>query len=438
MIKFENKIIPIINKNKKGNQSGITSICSTNWYVVRAALLNAKKLHKQVLIESTSNQVDQFGGYSGLTPKTFKKKVFRIAKEIGFPANNIILGGDHLGPNVWQNKPSEEAFKNAIDQIIAYVMAGFSKIHLDASMKCTDDGDLNKPLEAEIIAERTAVLCKAAEETYKQSNKNSELPVYVIGTDVPPPGGAKSNHNSIRITQVNEVENTIYLTKKAFEKFHLDKAWERVIAVVVQPGVEFDDSFVFEYQYEKSISLSKRIEKFQNLVYEAHSTDYQKKDKLKQMVQDHFAILKVGPWLTFAFREAVFALANIENELLNKDDTNYSNILQIIESTMTENPKYWEKYYTGDNDKIIFSRRYSYSDRIRYYWSNKLVASALSKLISNLIRIKIPLSVISQYLPEEFDAVRDGKIYNHPEDLINHKITKILDIYNFATSEEVV
>jgi len=85
--------MPIIYENKKCNPIGIASICSANWYVIKAALLNAKKLNKQVLIESTSNQVNQFGGYTGFIPSAFKDKVYILAHEIGFLIDDIILGG---------------------------------------------------------------------------------------------------------------------------------------------------------------------------------------------------------------------------------------------------------------------------------------------------------------------------------------------------------
>ena len=51
------------------------------------------------------------------------------------------------------------------------------------------------------------------------------------------------------------------------------------------------------------------------MVYEAHSTDYQTRDALRALVKDHFAILKVGPGLTFAMREALWALDAIDQEL---------------------------------------------------------------------------------------------------------------------------
>ncbi len=217
MIALDNNILQIISKHKSGTKVGITSICSANYYVIKSAITNAKKNNQIVLIETTSNQVDQFGGYTGLTPIQFKHCLMDLAESLDFPQENIILGGDHLGPNRWQNEPSNIALQKSQDQISAYVTAGFTKIHLDASMKCADDGDKSIPLNASLIAERSAILCKASEEAVKNSENDSLLPIYVIGTDVPPPGGAKDYQYNIHITPLSEVEEMIRLTEQAFK-----------------------------------------------------------------------------------------------------------------------------------------------------------------------------------------------------------------------------
>jgi D-tagatose-1,6-bisphosphate aldolase subunit GatZ/KbaZ len=435
MTAVENKILQIIVAHKAGKSIGITSVCSANYYVIKAAILNSKKNNQILLIESTSNQVDQFGGYTGLTPAKFKHSVFELASSLSFPEDNIILGGDHLGPNRWQNEMSTSAMHKAQDQISAYASAGFTKIHLDASMKCADDGDQQIPLTPSVIAERSAILCKASEDAISVLGNVAELPVYIIGTDVPPPGGAKEKHNIINVTTPMEVEETIALTRAAFQKYNLEDAWERVVGVVVQPGVEFGDSTVYDYDRNKSKDLVKLIENYPSLVYEAHSTDYQKKELLKQMIEDHFGFLKVGPWLTYAFRQAVFALALIERELLiHKKGIVLSNLQEVVDQIMLENPKYWEKFYSSSEEDNKLKRKYSYSDRIRYYWSDITVEKSLQRLLKNLTENKIPLTLISQYLPEEYYAIQEGIISENPEEIILNKISNVLEIYNYATS----
>ncbi len=424
----------IIKENKSGNSVGVTSICSANSYVIEASILNAKKNNRNILIESTSNQVNQFGGYTGMKPEEFKNYVFKTAEDLKFPKEKIILGGDHLGPNAWKNEASSEAMGKAKVQVEEYVKAGYSKIHLDASMKLADDENKNLQLDTEIVAERAAQLCRAAEYAFKNMKMKNHKPFYIIGSDVPPPGGG-TEHQEIRITSPDEVEATIEITKKAFCKYGLEHAWNRVIAVVVQPGVEFDNYEVYDFCAEKAKGLTQKIQEKKNLSYEAHSTDFQKKDSLKEMVKNNFAILKVGPWLTFSFREAVFALASIEEELLLKiKSMQPSNIIELIDKQMKLDPEYWEKYYKGNEDENSFDRKFSLSDRIRYYWNNKKVNGSLNQLINNLSGIKIPLTLISQYLPDQFKAVRENEIENNPKEIIYHKINEVLEIYNYATS----
>jgi D-tagatose-1,6-bisphosphate aldolase subunit GatZ/KbaZ len=421
-------------KNLRSKNKGICSICSANEYVLRAAFKKAIKDETVLLIESTSNQVDQFGGYTGLTPDNFVKYVENMANSAGFPMERLILGGDHLGPNAWQKETAASAMEKAGELIHLYVKAGYTKIHLDTSMRCKGDpGNPEEPLNMVLIAERAAQLCKMAENSVSKIQK----PYYIIGTDVPIPGGAQENLSEIRITPVEEVKDTIEVTKKAFYQLGLNDAWERVLAVVVQPGVEFGDTSVIEYDRAKAVSLTRFIENYDNLIYEAHSTDYQTKESLRQMVQDHFAILKVGPWLTYAMRETFFALNIIEIELFKENkEISCSDLIETIEKQMFGIPQYWSAHYQGDESELRLARKYSFSDRIRYYWPNTAIQNSLKLLLKNLSGRKIPLSVLSQYLPMQYNAIREGRIQNNLLDLIDYGIARVLDIYSYATGEK--
>ncbi len=425
----------ISSEQKEGNTIGITSICSANRFVIESSLRHAKKQDTFVLIEATSNQVDQYGGYIGMTPDQFRDYVHDIATTLKFPADKIILGGDHLGPNVWQNESSESAMKKAEEQIATYVKAGFRKIHLDTSFSLGDDDKIQgKQLTPEISTKRAARLCKISERTYTDNYTNNDKPVYVIGTEVPIPGGALDDEETISNTCVGDLERTIELTKESFYSECLEDAWERVIDVVVQPGVEFSDNKVFPYVRANNQEIIKKIESYERLNFEAHSTDYQSKQALTKMVEDHFSILKVGPWLTFALREALFALASIEDELQKYSNSiTPSNFRRIVEDEMIQNPKYWINHYHGTEAEIGIARLFSYSDRIRYYWSNKNINSALNVLLNNLDNTYIPESLVSQYLPIEYSELKENKIENNSESFINSKISRVLSIYQSAT-----
>ena len=405
----------LIAAQKQGEAKGLTSICSTHPWVLKTAMQTSEvsKTSEVLLVEATCNQVNQFGGYTGMTPKDFVAYIRGIAAENGFPFENIVLGGDHLGPNVWQHEPAESAMDKSKVLIRDYVQAGFVKIHLDCSMRLADDpqGVLNP----EVIAQRAAQLAKIAEMAEYHS-----APRYVIGTEVPIPGGATEHEEGVHVTKVEDARETIEVHRKAFYELGLQSAWERVIAVVVQPGVEFGDDFVLSYQPESAKELSRFIES-QSIVYEAHSTDFQTRAALTNLVRDHFAILKVGPGLTFAFREAVFALAMIENELIAKDQR--SNIVQVLDDVMIKHPEHWQKYYRGDEADQAFKRKYSLSDRARYYWVQPEVQKALACLMENLGKKVLPYSLLSQFV---------GETGLNAAQVIEWKINKVLNDYALA------
>lgn len=412
----------VVQSHQFNRPLGITSICSAHPYVIEAALRNGKAKQIPVLIEATCNQVNQYGGYTGMTPADFVRFVEGIALRVGFPRERILLGGDHLGPLVWANEPAASAMAKAGALVRAYVEAGFRKIHLDCSMPCADDHNFSPA----VVAERAAEL--AAEAEAASQGASLPLPRYVIGTEVPPAGGAKAEENRLLVTRPEDAAETLELTRQAFLKRGLDGAWGRVVAMVVQPGVEFGDAQVHEYHREEAQTLSRFIEAQPGLVYEAHSTDYQSREALRALVEDHFAILKVGPALTFAFREAVFALAAIEEVLCDEP----SRIVRVLEDAMLSNPKYWVKYYRGDERALALARRYSFSDRIRYYWATPAVEQAFQHLRSNLTRVAIPLTLLSQYLPQQYRKVREGRLANAFDALVLDKIQTVLEDYNLA------
>jgi D-tagatose-1,6-bisphosphate aldolase subunit GatZ/KbaZ len=426
----------IIQEHKNAGDKGIYSVCSANRHVLEASMKQARMDESLLLVEATSNQVDQFGGYTGMKPLDFKNYVISIADEYDFPTTSIILGGDHLGPNVWQQQPPGVAMENALTQIEAYIQAGFTKVHLDASMPLGDERiKAGAPLDPLLVARRSAELCEVAERASSKYQAPKNKPVYVIGTDVPIPGGAKESLKKVRITPVNEVEEILRYTEEAFKEKGLEEAWRRVIAVVVQPGVEFGDQEILAYDPEKARSLSGFIADHPEIVYEAHSTDYQAPAALLNMVRDHYAILKVGPWLTYAFREAIFSLAIIENELSGlKKSFIPSNIIKILEQVMTDDPGYWERHHHGTEGERAFARKYSFSDRIRYYWPQKSVWLALDTLLNNLHHTPIPISLLSQYLPYQYQAVRSGQIKDQPLEIIHHKIMQVLSVYSEAAN----
>jgi D-tagatose-1,6-bisphosphate aldolase subunit GatZ/KbaZ len=414
----------ILSAQKRGAGRGIFSVCSAHPYVIRQTLKVCQTFKASPLIEATCNQVNQFGGYTGMKPADFVDYVRGIAEQNNYPFENILLGGDHLGPSVWQDEPAEIAMQKAAALVHDYVEAGFVKIHLDCSMRLEDDPA--GVLDVEVSAQRAARLAGIAEGVGQGKLR------YVIGTEVPVPGGATEHEEGVAVTKVADARQTIEVTREAFFRAGLKSAWERVIAVVVQPGVEFGDDFVLPYRPEAAKELACFIET-QPLAYEVHSTDYQTRQALRNLVKDHFAILKVGPGLTFAFREAVFALAMMENELLPAHER--SNIISLLDEVMLERPEHWAKYYHGDEREKAFKRKYSLSDRIRYYWTDAAIRRAFEKMMLNLDRNPLPAALLRQYVPDVYATNAKACAFK-PEQILLTKIQSVLEDYAHACNPQ--
>ena len=419
-------LLDLIARHKQGHAAGVTSICSAHPIVIEAGLRHAQRSGQAfVLFEATCNQVNQDGGYTGMTPADFVDFVHAIADRVGFDRARIALGGDHLGPNPWTALDADAAMDKAETMVDAYVAAGFRKIHLDCSMACKGDPE---PLPEAEIVRRAVRLCRAAEAAHARAG--GEAPVYVIGTEVPVPGGATEAIDGLATTTPQDALATIEAHRQAFVAAGLEKAWQRVIASVVQPGVEFDHHNVVDYEPSKARGLSQAITEVPGMVFEAHSTDYQTRDALGALVRDHFAILKVGPGLTFALREALWALDAIEREWV--DETRRARLRDVVLERMRERPDYWRRYYHSQGDALTIDLQYSLSDRIRYYWPDPAIEQACQRLFDNLRAAPPPISLIGQYLPHALHALRNGQATRDPLSLTMAHISASLADYHHA------
>ncbi|MCQ8241191.1 D-tagatose-bisphosphate aldolase, class II, non-catalytic subunit [Rhizosaccharibacter radicis] len=395
---------------------GITSVCSAHELVIEAALRQAAADDTPALIEATCNQVNQEGGYTGMTPADFRTFVEGIADRIGFPRHGLILGGDHLGPNPWRRLPAAEAMDKAVAMIDAYARAGFTKLHLDASMGCA--GEAEAPPDA-VIAKRAARLARAAD-----AAAGAEQPFFIIGTEVPTPGGATHALDHLVPTAPDAVLATYRVHEEEFRRVAPD-AWSRVIAIVVQPGVEFGHQDVVIYRPDEARALVRTLDRMPGLVFEAHSTDYQPEAALAGLVRDGFPILKVGPGLTFALREAIYGLDAIAAVLRPCG----GRIEDAMEELMLAEPGNWRSHYPGTPAEQRVLRHYSLSDRIRYYWPAPAARQAVDALLSRLDGVAIPLPLISQFLPRLHDRVASGTLPAQPRALMVEAVRDVLRCY---------
>lgn len=432
-----NYLKDIVKSQKEGIHAGCYSACTANKWVIEAVFETAKENDSFAVIEATANQVNQFGGYTGMRPADYKNMVFRIAEKVGFDKDRIILGGDHLGPLVWQKEDPEVAMEYSCQLIDEYIMAGYTKIHIDTSMRLSGDS-LTERLSDEVIAERSARLYKQAKDSFenlKKQNPDAQEPVFIVGSEVPIPGGAEENEDSVAVTKTDDFVRTVEIFEEIYAKNGL--SFDDVVAVVIQPGVEFADDSVCEYDPQKAQDLVNTLKNYNGLVFEGHSTDYQTKECLREMVRDGVGILKVGPALTFAYREAIYALELVEKEVYKtKPYVRLSNIKNVVEGVMLDNPSNWEKHYHGTRTDIAISMSFSYSDRCRYYMTDPCVDEAVDVLINNINNAKIPLTLISQYMPNQYQHLRSNKSATvNAQWLIKDKIKDLINDYIYAITK---
>ncbi len=407
----------IIADNRAGRPRGVASWCTAHPQTLSAVLAAHRDSDDPILIEATCNQVNQHGGYTGMTPATFRTFIEDLARRESVDSARIILGGDHLGPNPWKSRPANEAMLEARDMVRAYVEAGFSKIHLDTSMRCADDRDLSEAA----IAERAAALCAVAEE----ANAGGDL-VYVVGTEVPIPGGETEALDSLAVTRPEAARRTFELHRAAFAERGIGEAIGKVIALVVQPGVDMGNTQVFAYDKTKAAALSAAVLDVPGVVFEAHSTDFQTESALSSLVATHFAILKVGPSLTFAFREAVVAMAEIEDLIVA---SGRSDVLAVLEQAMNDNPVHWRGYVAADGNERV-GKLFGLSDRIRYYWPDPRVEAAVKTLTRNIDAASVPPGLVLQFVGEMF---LDGGGAPLTRRIVQAKVGAVVAKYRRAT-----
>lgn len=405
--------------------AGIPSVCSAHPLVIEAAMAEAAAWDAPLLVEATCNQVNQQGGYTGMTPAAFRRFVEDIAARAGFPAGRLILGGDHLGPSPWTRLPAGEALGLAREMVAAYAEAGFAKLHLDCSMGCAGEPPA---LDDGLVAARAAALAEAAE--VAAAGAGLPPPVYVIGTEVPVPGGVAGAAHAIEVTAPEAALATVAAHRAAFGRLGLDDAFARAVALVVQPGVEFGGEEVVAYDPPAARRLSAALDRLPGLVFEAHSTDYQAPSALAALVADGFSVLKVGPGLTFALREALYGL----DAVAAARDGGPTALQPAMERLMQEKPGHWRAYYRGSEDEQRLQRHFSLSDRIRYYWSEPAAVAACEGLLARLGEREVPLPLIGQYLGALHAGVVAGEIDPRPLPLAIAAVRRALRPYFAACS----
>lgn len=391
----------IIARNRAGEAIAIPSVCTAHAQALEASLTLAETLDQPIVVEATSNQVNQDGGYTGLKPADFMRFVKGIAAEAKVDPARILFGGDHLGPQAWRKRPAEQAMDKAHCMVADYAAAGFTKIHLDCSEGCAGEP---AQLPDEITATRSAALAATA---LKHAPDPTDL-LFVIGTEVPPPGGARTDdHGDIPPTTPESARSTLATHRDAFAARNLPL--NQIGGLVVQPGVEFSPLEVHHLPLERDPGLLSALTDWPGVCLEAHSTDYQHPDAYPRLAQLGFAFQKVGPALTFAWREALYALDTIRAQ---NGWASGPSLPDTMEKVMLANPAYWQAHIHGTSAEPRTERHFGLADRIRYYWPDPAAQQAVQRLFADLADKRLPDPMLAaHFAPIELASARESR---HP------------------------
>ncbi len=419
----------IFQANRRGEAKGVCAVCTVNRLALQAALGQARRDRWPILIEATAQQVNPDGGYSGLTPTAFAAMVRREAAAVGANRDSVVLGGDHVGPHPWASRPAVGAMAKARELVRALVDSGFAKLHVDTTTPCREDPrEADGALPLDLIVARTVDLVQTAEHTARHAG--TPPPIYVVGSEVPLPGGSPGAAGRERVSAPGEIGGFVDTVRRAFGKAGLEDVWPRVTAVVARTGADFSSRSIQPFDAALASPLVALIDTLPDMVYEAHSTDYQTPRALEAMIASRMAILKVGPCLTYAFREGAFALARIEKlTLAARRGVQLSRLPEIMEAVMVADPQHWRRHYQGDADELAWLRIHAFSDRIRYYWHYPGPQAALGRLVANLRRNPPPPALLAEHLPAVYAAVAEGGLAPEPEALIRHQIGGVIAHY---------
>ena len=124
----------------------------------------------------------------------------------------------------------------------------------------------------------------------------------------------------------------------------------------------------------------------------------------------------------------------IERELIPAERR--ADFTGVLERVMLDNPKNWQKHYHGSDEDKRIARKYSYSDRCRYYFSTAEIKAAITKLFANIDSVaeKIPAGLLSQFMPRQYKRVMDGKLAVKAASLVKDYVVECTDDYNYAVS----
>jgi len=422
-------LIDIMKANCKGERKGIYMVRSQNPTVLEAYFNQALADGAPVLIEISADILDLRRQGGKISPEDFIKKAKHIAVKTGFPRERLFLGINDLSPSLWQDGSDESALQKACEFISGLVGLGFNKLGIHAGNLRKGDNVYGTLAQEKSIARETA-LYQAAEQAAVDL-PDEEKPVYVInacpGQVI---GGAEDQG---RAASRKDVENAVNRFAQIAAAAGLPEMKKRLLAVRASPGSGFDSEKVIPFDSSLIKEMGGCGHGGHPVALEVQQADFQPQTVLNQLVDSHFAFLSVGSELTYVMREALFSLAVMENEtMIGKPGVYLSNFIIELDRAMQSAPQVWEKYYLGNGFEQLVARKYSLFDRSRFFLEDKEVRKMKKRLYDNLVAHPVPLTVLRQFMPRQYERVAAGELENEPKALVMDAVRYVLRKYSRA------
>ncbi|MBR0035143.1 MAG: class II D-tagatose-bisphosphate aldolase, non-catalytic subunit, partial [Synergistaceae bacterium] len=103
-----------------------------------------------------------------------------------------------------------------------------------------------------------------------------------------------------------------------------------------------------------------------------------------------------------------------------------------LDRVMLENPANWQKHYHGSEHDKYLARKYSYSDRCRYYFSLPEIRNSITKLFANIDSVEVPAGLFSQFMHRQYRKVMDGMLPMKAAALVKDCVAECAEGYNYA------
>jgi D-tagatose-1,6-bisphosphate aldolase subunit GatZ/KbaZ len=399
------KLIEIAHRNCQGERIGIISLDALHPIVVEAYLLSALEDGFPAVIEVGAHSFSD----NRTTPSAFTNNINQIAEKVEFPLDQLIFSAYDLNLLVQMDTADQNEQKKISHIISEIIEGGFGIFGLNASG--ANFGELIRTIEKSV-----------------SENLGAHKPLYVIdlpGAQADPGRGSFSDpaENDAKIPHL--IEEMLVDCEPNIK--------ERILAVRMSLGRGHDGETVFPFSKHVFSDIHARLKAvFPNLLGAGH-IDHQPQSILSELVKAHFGYMRVGSELTYTMREAIFSLAMMENESMQgKPGVYLSNLMVELDKAMQFSPDRWSAYYPGNGFEQLLARKYSLYDRSRFFWDDEEVQEAWARLVQNFKSYPVPVTVLRQFMPDQYAHLVSGEIQNTPETLVLDKLQDILRRYSTA------